>query len=119
MEDINVTKKKAELLIQDRIKSITEKQYPYNYNEVSDLVDELTEIYIDCEVVNEDLQNDYDEVCDEYDELRNNANGFVNDVDDIANNMDAILDSDNPDTYELKNEVDKLLRLCKETYQWY
>ena len=118
MEDIDVTKKKAELLIQDRIKSITEKPYPYNHNEVNDLVDELTEIYMDCEVVNEDLQNAYDEICDEYDELKDNANGFVNDVDDIANNMDAILDSDNSNTDELKNEVGKLLRLCKETY-WY
>ena len=118
MEDIDVTKKKVELLIQDRIKSITEKPYPYNYNEVSDLVDELTEIYIDCEVVNEDLQNAYDELEESYEETKDSANGFVNDVDDIANNMDAILDSDNPDTYELKNEVGKLLRFCKETY-WY
>ena len=116
MEDIDVTKKKAELLIQDRIKSITEKPYPYNYNEVSDLVDELTEIYMDCEVANEDLQNAYDELEESYEETKDSADSFVNDVDDIANNMDVILDSDNPDTVELKNEVGKLLRLCKHVY---
>ena len=58
----------------------------------------------------------YDELEESYEEIKDSADSFVNDVDDIANNMDVILDSDNPDTIELKNEVGKLLRLCEHVY---
>lgn len=115
MEDIDVTKKKAELLIQDRIKSITEKPYPYNYNEVNDLVDELTELYAESDKVSE-LSDELEQWEEDYDNLKAEANDFVDKVDGFMDRMGVVLDSDDPDIKKLKEEVEEFQKLCEHFY---
>lgn len=115
MEDIDVIKQKVMLLIQERLKEITEKPYPYNHNEVKDLVDELTELYLESDRVSE-LSYELEQWENDYDDLKNEANDIVDKVDGFVNKMKVLLDSDDPDIKKLREEFNEFKELCKYVY---
>lgn len=116
MNDTGSTKYKACEIIQNYLGIISQKPYPYNHNEMSDLVDELTDLYADSEIVSQDLQCEYDTLDEDYDNLKNEANSFVNEVDDLVEQMIAILGTSKFGVRELTDKVVEMKRLCNRTY---
>ena len=63
--NIDDTKGKAQLYLIDHLSMLKEKEYPYNYNEISEVIDKLASIFYgeDYEEEEETVsQEDYDEL---------------------------------------------------------
>jgi hypothetical protein len=116
MNNIGSTKYKACEMIQNHLGIISQKPYPYNHNEMSDLVDELTDLYADSEIVSQDLQCEYEALNEDYDNLENEAKNFVNEVNDLTEQMIAILDTSKFDVRKLTDKIVEMKRLCNRTY---
>jgi len=120
MEDIGVIKSKVQLYLIDHLDMLTEKKYPYNYNEISEVVDKLAEIFSGKEEEETVPQEDYDELENSYDDLRSEAGCFRDNIKDIAEDIEDIVEHplQHNAVNELKEAVRKIKSECDE-FDWY
>lgn len=71
LNDIEDAKGKVQLYLIDHLDMLTEKKYPYNYNEISEVVDKLAEIFSGKGEKEETIpMEDYEELENSYDDLK-------------------------------------------------
>ncbi len=120
MEDIGEIKGKVQLYLIDHLDMLTEKKYPYNYNEISEVVDKLAEIFYGKEEEETVPQADYEELEDSYDDLKWEAGGFRDNIKDIVNNIEDIIE--HPLQHNAVNELKEAVRKIKaecDDFDWY
>lgn len=120
MEDIGVIKSKVQLYLIDHLDMLTEKKYPYNYNEISEVVDKLAEIFSGKEEEETVPQEDYDELENSYDDLRSEAGCFRDNIKDIAEDIEDIVEHQlqHNAVNELTEAVRKIKSECDD-FDWY
>lgn len=120
--DIGDVKGKAQLYLIDHLSMLTEKEYPYNYNEISEVIDKLADIFYgeDCEKEETIPQEEYDELESSYDDLKGEASCFRDNVKDIAEEIEDILE--HPLQHNAANELKEAVRKIKaecDDFDWY
>lgn len=120
LNDIEDAKGKVQLYLIDHLDMLTEKKYPYNYNEISEVVDKLAEIFSGKEEEETVPQEAYDELEDSYDDLRGEAGCFRDNIKDIVDDIEDIIEhpSQHNATTELKEAVRKIKAECDD-FDWY
>lgn len=120
LNDVEDVKGKVQLYLIDHLSMLTEKQYPYNYNEISEVVDKLAEMF--CGVDEEETvsQDEYDELENSYDNLKYEAAGFRDDIKDIVEEIEDVIEHplQHNATNELKEAVRKIKSECDD-FDWY
>lgn len=76
--NIGDVKGKAQLYLIDHLSMIKEKEYPYNYNEISEVIDKLADIFYEEDQEKEETVplEDYDELENSYEDLKDEARYF-------------------------------------------
>lgn len=120
MEDIGDIKGKVQLYLIDHLDMLTEKKYPHNYNEISEVVDKLAEIFSGKEEEETVPQDTYDELEDSYDDLRSEAGCFRDNIKDIVDDIEDIVEHplQHNAVDELKEAVKKIKLECDD-FDWY
>lgn len=120
LNDIEDAKGKVQLYLIDHLDMLTEKKYPYNYNEISEVVDKLAEIFSGKEEEETVPQEAYDELEDSYDDLKGEAGCFRDNIKDIVDDIEDIIEhsSQHNATTELKEAVRKIKAECDD-FDWY
>ena len=120
LNDIEDAKGKVQLYLIDHLDMLTEKKYPYNYNEISEVVDKLAEIFSGKEEEETVPQEDYDELENSYDDLRSEAGCFRDNIKDIAEDIENIVE--HPLQHNAVNELTEAVRKIKsecDDFDWY
>lgn len=120
--DIGDIKGKAQLYLIDHLSMLKEKEYPYNYNEISEVIDKLADIFYekDCEEEETVPQEDYDDLESSYEDLKGEASCFRDNVKDIAEEIEDILE--HPLQHNAANELKEAARKIKaecDDFDWY
>lgn len=120
--DIGDIKGKAQLYLIDHLSMLTEKEYPYNYNEISEVIDKLAEIFYegDCEKEETVSQEEYDELESSCEDIKGEASCFRDNVKDIAEEIEDILE--HPLQHNAANELKEAVRKIKaecDDFDWY
>lgn len=120
--DIGDIKGKAQLYLIDHLSMLTEKEYPYNYNEISEVIDKLADIFYegDCEKEETVSQEEYDELESSCEDIKSGASCFRDNVKDIAEEIEDILD--HPLQHNAANELKEAVRKIKaecDDFDWY
>lgn len=120
LNDIEDAKGKVQLYLIDHLDMLTEKKYPYNYNEISEVVDKLAEIFSGKEEEETVPQDTYDELEDSYDDLRSEAGCFRDNIKDIVDDIEDIVEHplQHNAVDELKEAVRKIKSECDD-FDWY
>lgn len=120
--DIGDIKGKAQLYLIDHLSMLKEKEYPYNYNEISEVIDKLADIFYegDCEKEETVPQEDYDDLESSYEDLKGEASCFRDNVKDITEEIEDILE--HPLQHNAANELKEAVRKIKaecDDFDWY
>lgn len=117
--NIDDTKGKAQLYLIDHLSMLKEKEYPYNYNEISEVIDKLASIFYgkDYEEEEEETvpQEDYDELENSYEELKDEASYFRDTISDYLKELEKFEKL----TPEKIKEIIKKAKLECSDFDWY
>lgn len=116
--NIDDTKGKAQLYLIDHLGMLKEKEYPYNCNEISEVIDKLASIFYreDYEEEEETVpQEDYDELENSYEELKDEASYFRDTVRDYLEKLEKF-EKLTPE--EIKEIIRKAKLECGD-FDWY
>lgn len=118
--NIDDTKGKAQLYLIDHLGMLKEKEYPYNYNEISEVIDKLASIFYgeDYEYEEEEetvSQEDYDELENSYEDLKDEASYFRDTISDYLRELEKF-EKLTPE--EIKEIIRKAKLECSD-FDWY
>lgn len=121
LNDIEDAKGKVQLYLIDHLNMLTEKKYPYNYNEISEVVDKLAEMFSGKEEEEETIpMEDYEELENSYDDLKGEAGCFRDNIKGIVDDIEDIVEHplQHNTATELKEAVRKIKAECDD-FDWY
>ena len=119
--NIDDTKGKAQLYLIDHLSMLKEKDYPYNYNEISEVIDKLASIFYgeDYEYYEGEeetvSQEDYDELENSYEELKDEAGYFRDTISDYLKELEEFEKL----TPEKIKEIIRKAKLACNDFDWY
>lgn len=117
--NIDDTKGKAQLYLIDHLSMLKEKEYPYNYNEISEVIDKLASIFYGENYEEEEEetvpQEDYDELENSYEELKDEA-GYFRDT--ISEYLEELEKFEKLTPEEIKEIIRKAKSECSD-FDWY
>ena len=116
--NIDDTKGKAQLYLIDHLGMLKEKEYPYNYNEISEVIDKLASIFYREDYKEEEEtgpQEDYDELENSYEELKDEASYFRDTISEYLKKLEKF-EKLKPE--EIKEIIRKVKVECGD-FSWY
>lgn len=116
--NIDDAKGKAQLYLIDHLSMLKEKEYPYNYNEISEVIDKLASIFYgeDYEEEEETVsQEDYDELENFYEDLKDEAGYFRDTISDYLKELEEFEKL----TPEKIKEIIRKAKLECSNFDWY
>lgn len=115
--NIGDVKGKAQLYLIDHLSMIKEKEYPYNYNEISEVIDKLADIFYEEDQEKEETVplEDYDELEMSYEDLREGASWFK---DNIESYLKELENFEKLKPEEIKEILKKAKLECSD-FDWY
>lgn len=116
--NIDDAKGKAQLYLIDHLSMLKEKEYPYNYNEISEVIDKLASIFYGENYEEEEetvSQEDYDELENFYEDLKDEAGYFRDTISDYLKELEEF-EKLTPE--EIKEIIRKAKLECSN-FDWY
>ena len=115
--DIGDIKGKAQLYLIDHLSMIKEKEYPYNYNEISEVIDKLADIFYEEDQEKEETvpQEDYDDLEMSYGDLKEGASWFKENIESYLKELENF-EKLKPE--EIKEILKKAKLECSD-FDWY
>lgn len=115
--NIGDIKGKAQLYLIDHLSMLKEKEYPYNYNEVSEVIDKLADIFYEEDQEKEETvpEEDYIELENSYEDLRYEAGYFKDAMKDYLKELENF-EKRKPE--EIKEIIRKAKTECSD-FDWH
>ena len=115
--NIGDVKGKAQLYLIDHLSMIKEKEYPYNYNEISEVIDKLADIFYGEDQEKEETvpQEDYDDLEMSYGDLKEGASWFKENIESYLKELENF-EKRKPE--EIKEIIRKAKLECSD-FDWY